>query len=159
MPLQLEDNLSKAIRSYREGQFSSIRACATAFSIPVSSFAHTLSGRKSRSTSHVHRQILLTAEEESLIKWISRLSKAGCPITLPLTRNLAEEIRTRRYALATTPPSYPPIGKRYLDRLRKRYPIIATIYTRQIEASRYNGTSYTVVESYFTALTDLFLEN
>ena len=32
---QLEENLSKAILSYREGQFSSIRACAIAFSVLV----------------------------------------------------------------------------------------------------------------------------
>ncbi|KYG39811.1 hypothetical protein M433DRAFT_79368, partial [Acidomyces richmondensis BFW] len=80
-------------------------------------------------------QILSTAEEESLIKWISRLLKAGCPITLLLTHSLAEEIRSRRYALTSNPPSYPPIGKQYLNRLRNRYPIIATIYSRKIEAS------------------------
>ena len=159
MPSQLEDNLSKAILSYREGQFPSVRACAAAFSVPVSTLAYRLSGRVSRSTAHASQQILSTAEEESLVKWISRLSKAGCPIIPPLTHSLAEEIRTRRYALSTTPPSYPPIGKRFLDRLRNRYPIIATIYSRQIEASRYNGTNYTVVESYFAALTDLFIEN
>ena len=159
MPSQLEDTLSLAITSYREGQYSSIRACARAFSIPVSTLAYRLSGRTSRSTAHVTQQILSTAKEESLIKWISRLSKAGCPITLPLTRDLAEEIRSRRYALSARPLSYRPIGKRYLDRLRDRHPIIKSIWTRQIEVSRYNGTNYTVVESYFTALTDLFLEN
>ena len=148
MPSQLEDNLSKAISSYREGSLSSIRACAAAFSIPLSTLSHRLSGRTSRSTAHTTQQILSTAEEEALVKWISRLSKAGCPITLPLTSSLVEEIRTRRYPLSTTPPSYPPISKRYLDRLRARYPTIATIYSRQIEASRYTGTSYTIVESY-----------
>ena len=159
MPSELEENLYKAILSYREGRFLSISAYATTFSVPVSTLSHRLSGRTSRSTTHVYRQILSTAEEESLIKWISRLSKAGCPITLPITRDLTEEIRARRYALSSTPPSYPPIGKRYLDRLRNRYPIIKSIWSRQIEASRFDGTSYTVVESYFTALTDLFLED
>ena len=159
MPSELEDKVSKAIVSYREGQYSSVRACASAFSIPVLTLFYRLSGRTSRSIAYATQQILSTAEEESLIKWISRLSKAGYPITLLITRELAKEIRARRYALSSTPPSYPPIGKRFLDRLRNRYPIIATIYNRQIETSRYDGTSYIVVESYFTALTDLFLEN
>ena len=159
MPSQCEENLSKAILSYQEGQSLSIRACAIAFSVPVSTLSHRLSGRLPRSPAHALQQILSIAEEEALIKWISRLSKAGCPITLPLTRSLAEEIRSRRYALSSNPPSYPPIGKRYLDRLRDRHPTIATIYSRKIEANRYNGTSYTIVERFFAALSDLFLEH
>ena len=90
MPSELEENLYKAILSYREGRFLSIRAYATAFLVLVSTLLYRLSGRTSYSTTYVYRQILLTAKEESLIKWISRLSKAGYPITLPITRNLAK---------------------------------------------------------------------
>jgi len=154
-----EDKLIKAITAYRNNEYTSIRKCSYAFSIPYSTLASRLSNRTSRSKSHESQKILSTAEEEVLIKWITRLSKAGLPITLPLTRDLAEEIRLSRFHLSSTPTSYPPIGKRWLDRFRNRYPILKTVYSRSIDASRIDGTTYPVINAYFTALTELFLEN
>jgi len=46
-----------------------------------------------------------------------------------------------------------------LDRFRKRYPIISTISSRKIDACRFDALSYPVINAYFTALSDLFLEN
>jgi hypothetical protein len=39
------------------------------------------------------------------------LYKSGCPITLSLTRDLAEEIRLSYFCLSSTLTSYPPISK------------------------------------------------
>jgi hypothetical protein len=54
-------------------------------------------------------------------------------------RDLAEEIRLSCFCLSSTPTSYPPISKQWIDKLRKRYPELKT--------------------AYFNALTDLFLKN
>jgi hypothetical protein len=85
--------------------------------------------------------------------------KSGCPITLPLTRDLAEEIRLSRFRLSSTLTSYPPISKRWIDKFRKRYPELKTVYSRALDANRFEGVNYPVVNAYFNALTDLFLEN
>jgi hypothetical protein len=159
MPLVDESLLLQAATAYRNGEYTSIRACADAFSVSYSTLSYRLSGRVSRSTACESSQILSTAEEKALVKWITRLSTAGCPITLPLTRNLAEEIQKRRVALSPIPRQYPPIGKHWLDRFRKRYPIISTISSRKIDASRFDAVNYPTINAYFTALSDLFLEN
>jgi hypothetical protein len=112
MPNYSEEDLNIALAAYRNGEYTSIRKCAYAFNIPVSTLSDRLSTRTSRSKSHESQKILSTAEEKTLLKAITRLSKSGCPITLPLTRDLAEEIRLSRFRLSSTPTSYPPLGKR-----------------------------------------------
>jgi len=159
MPAYSEEDLTNALATYRNHEFTSIRKCAYAFNIPYSTLASRLSTRTSRSQSHESQQILSTAEEQTLLKAITRLSKSGCPITLLLTRDLAEEIRLSRFRLSSTPTSYPPISKRWIDRFRKRNPELKTVYSRALDASRFEGVNYPVVNAYFDALTDLFLEN
>ena len=103
MPIVNECILLQSTTAYRNGEYTSIRACADAFPVSHSTLSYRLSGRVSRSTAHGSKQILSAAEEEALVKWITRLSTAGCPITLPLTRELAEEIQKRRVALSPIP--------------------------------------------------------
>jgi hypothetical protein len=159
MPTYLEDTLTTALTAYRNGEYPSIRKCAYAFNIPRTTLTSRLLTQTSYSKSHESQKILSTAKEQTLLKAVTRLSKSGCPITLPLTRDLAEEIRLSRFRLSSTPTSYPPISKRWIDKLRKRYPELKTVYSRALDASRFEGVSYLVINAYFDALTDLFLEN
>ena len=112
MPTYSEETLTNAITAYRNSEYTSIRKCAYAFNIPASTLSDRLSTRTSRSKSHELQKILSTAEEGTLLKTITRLSNSGYPITLPLTRDLAKEIRLSRFRLSSTPTSYPPLGKR-----------------------------------------------
>lgn len=159
MPTYSEDTVTTALTAYRNNEYTSIRKCAYAFNIPYSTLALRLTTRTSRSKSHESQQILSAAEEGTLLKTITRLAKSGCPITLPLTRDLAEEIRLSRFRLSSTPTSYAPISRRWIDRFRKRYPELKTVYSRSLDASRFEGVTYPIVNAYFDALTDLFLEN
>jgi hypothetical protein len=62
--------------------------------------------------SAVLRQILSTAEEKTLLKVVTRLSKLGYPITLLLIRDLTKEIRLSYFYLSLTLTSYSSISKR-----------------------------------------------
>jgi hypothetical protein len=104
------EDLTTAITAYRNGEYTSIRKCAYAFNIPHSTFSDQLTRATTRSRSHESQKILSTAEEETLLKSITRLSKSGYPITLSLTRDLAEEIRLSRFRLSSTPTSYPRVA-------------------------------------------------
>jgi hypothetical protein len=159
MPTYSKDTLLTALTAYSNGEYTSIRKCAHVFNIPASTLSDRLSIRTSRSKSHESQQILSTAEEKTLLKVVTRLSKSGCPITLPLIRDLAEEIRLSHFRLSSTPTSYPPISKRWIDKFRKRHPELKTVYSRALDANRFEGVNYPVINAYFEALTDLFLEN
>jgi hypothetical protein len=64
-----------------------------------------------------------------------------------------------RFRLSSTPTSYSPISKRWIDKFRKRHPELKTVYSRALDANRFEGVNYPVINAYFEALTDLFLEN
>lgn len=105
---------------------------------------------------HERQQALSIPEEHELVGWIKRLVSLGNPITLPLTKELAFEIRRSR-----TPPTTPdvptePIGTNWLRRFRSRHPEIATISSRSLEASRFEGTSYDRINSFFDQLSSLY---
>jgi hypothetical protein len=129
MPLYSEDTLIRALTAYCNNEYPSIRKCAYAFNISVTTLSKRLSTQSSRSKSYESQQILSTTKEEALLKAITRFSKSGCPITLPLMRDLAEEIRLSCFCLSSTPTSYPPISKWWIDRFRKRYLELNTVYS------------------------------
>jgi hypothetical protein len=112
MPTYSEEDLTTALAAYRNGKCTSVREYAYAFNILASTLSDRLLTRTSRSKLHKLQKILLTTKEKTLLKAITRLLKSGCPITLLLTRDLAEEIRLSRFRLSSTPTSYPPLGKR-----------------------------------------------
>jgi hypothetical protein len=80
-------------------------------------------------------------------------------MSLPLTLELAEEIRLNRYPLPPSSTVLPTISRRWLDRFRKRHPILSTVYSRTIDASRINGMNFTLVNRYFEQLNIAFDEN
>lgn len=156
-------NISTALVAYRNREYPSIRATARAFSLSEATLRRYLAGGVSRATSHESSQYLSTAEEEILIKWITRLDRAGHAVSPAFTRKLAFEIRDSRPTLSssTLTPSIPtPFpGKRWIDKLRTRYPTIKGAYTRSLELARVVGSSYSTIEAYFDALSSLFVEN
>jgi hypothetical protein len=159
MPTYSEEDLTTALAAYWNSEYTSIRKCAYVFNILVMTLSKQLSTRTSYLQSYESQKILSTAEEKTLLKTITRLSKLGYPIILPLTRDLAEEIRLSCFRLSSTLTSYPPISKRWINKFRKRYPELKTVYSRTLDASCFKGVNYPVVNAYFNALTDLFLEN
>jgi hypothetical protein len=159
MPTYSEDTITTALVAYYNSEYTSIRKCAYVFNIPNTTLSEQLRSRISYSKSHELQKNLSTAEEGTLLKTITRLSKSGLPITLLLTKDLAKEIRLSCFCLSSIPTSYPPLGRNWLDKFRKRYPGLKTVYSRALDASRFEGVTYPVVNTYFDALTNLFLEN
>jgi len=70
MPTYSEGVLTDALAAYQNSEFTSIRKCAYAFNILYLTLALQLTTRTSCSKSHELQQILLTTEEETLLKAI-----------------------------------------------------------------------------------------
>jgi hypothetical protein len=129
MPSYTAEDLTEAMISYRAGECDSLRKCASVFGIPVTTLSKRLRDRKDRILAYENQQSLTSTEESTLVKWVSRLSKGGFPISLPLTLELAEEIRLNRYFLPLSSTLPPPISRRWLDRFRQRHPELFTVYS------------------------------
>ena len=85
--------LEKAIRAYQGVQYSSIRRCADAFQVPFSTLWGRLNGgRSSYSEANVDSQLLTTAEEKVIVKWISDLDTRGFPPQVEMVTKLAQQI-------------------------------------------------------------------
>ena len=107
-----ETDIHKAIAEFKLGKYTSIRRCVDAHSMPESTLRHHLSGRTSRSNAHEYRQILSNAEETTLVRWITHLTKAGFPAPPALAIQMTNEVRRNRFQLMHAVISYPrPIGK------------------------------------------------
>jgi hypothetical protein len=108
---------------------------------------------KCRNQSYEKQQLLSSIEENELATWISNASKLGVPTPLPLVKNLAEEIRSERFA-SRGDSSGRPIYIRWIDRFRVRHPELETCFTRRIDALRFEGLECSKVKSYFDGLAE-----
>ncbi|RAL67029.1 hypothetical protein DID88_007809 [Monilinia fructigena] len=99
-PSQIEEKIQNAIIALQLKEFKSIRKAAEYFEVPKSTLIARVAGRKSRTQSHEMAQILSNAEENTLVRWISRLTITGFPATPMLVKEMADEIRLRRVQVA-----------------------------------------------------------
>jgi hypothetical protein len=117
----LESRIQEAILAKKLDPSLSNRILAKRFNIPEATLRRRLKGTSSRSMAHEYRQALSTAEERTLLKWISHLTRAGYPIAPSLAYDMAENIRSQRYQLSTRRKSglpLRPLGVNWLDNLR-----------------------------------------
>jgi hypothetical protein len=155
-----EADIQAAIQAFQNEEHQSIRAAARAFSVPYHTLRHRLAGRTSRSHSHESAQILSNAEEQTLVRWISRLCRTGFPASPKLVVEMAEEVRRSRCQLSQSPPSaLRPIGEHWIDRFRTRHPEIKGTWTRQIESARHAAVNTDTVKTWFDAVTELRIQH
>ncbi|EDN97448.1 hypothetical protein SS1G_11973 [Sclerotinia sclerotiorum 1980 UF-70] len=98
-------------------------------------------------------QILSNAEENTLVRWISRLTITGFPATPMLVKEMADEIRLRRVQVASsripTSTEIPPIGHEWIYRFQKRHPELKTYYSYQLESNRTKETTPENIQAWF----------
>jgi hypothetical protein len=86
---KLEDRISIVIKAFKNGQFKSIRAAATAYDVPCSTLTHRISGRKARADIPANCLKLSRLEESSLKKWILDMDERGLPPIHAIVRKMA----------------------------------------------------------------------
>ena len=91
-----EEQLQNAISAFQKQEFTSIRAAANAFGVNRDTMSRRMAGGLSRAQAAELNQILSNAEERTLVRWISRYTYAGSPITPALFLEMAELIRYKR---------------------------------------------------------------
>ncbi len=92
-----------------------MRAAADAFNVPYLTMQTQLRGRNPRSYGHESQQNLSSAEEDTLVRWITRLTRTGYPATLHLVKEMAEEVRSGPTALPQIPLEQGPLDLSLLD--------------------------------------------
>ncbi|RAL61711.1 hypothetical protein DID88_002779 [Monilinia fructigena] len=157
-PSQIEEKIQNAIIALQLKEFKSIRKAAEYFEVPKSTLIARVAGRKSRTQSHEMAQILSNAEENTLVRWISRLTITGFPATPMLVKEMADEIRLRRVQVASsripTSTEILPIGHEWIYRFQKRHPELKTCHSRQLESNRAKEATPENIQAWFDAFLD-----
>ena len=63
-----------AVDAYLEKKYKSNTKAAKAFNAPVSTVKHRVRCRQTHVQSHEQQQVLTTAEEDELVRWITQLT-------------------------------------------------------------------------------------
>jgi hypothetical protein len=142
--------MQDAILEYKSGRYKSVRAYAIAKGVPWSTLQYRLAGHTSRSHGHENAQILTNAEEKTLVRWLTRLTSIGFPVSPALAVEMADEIRHSRMQLSRNPTQASlhtrPMGDKWLHRFRTRHPEIQGIWTRQIDGARHKAATAEAVK-------------
>lgn len=105
-----EEDIQKAIQALQDHTFTTITAAAMHFKVDRTTLGARMRGRKTRRQANESAQILSPAEENTLIRWITRLTATGYPATPALLKEMAQEVRSRQVLVASRqpPPSLQP---------------------------------------------------
>jgi hypothetical protein len=153
-----EEDIQKAIISWENKEFRSIRATAIHFEVSVQTLYDRMAGRKSKTLAHAEAQILSNAEEKTLERWVTRLTSTGYPATPALVIETAEQIRQGRVKLSPASRTQPPIGHEWLYRFLNRHPTLKGTYSRQLESARQQGPTYDKISQWYSAFRSRFAE-
>ena len=161
--IERDEQYQKAIIILQNQEYKSIYAAARVFGVERVTLGRRIAGGNSRAQASQFKQILTNAEESTFVRWITRYTFAGSPLTPVLLKELAYLLRTQRVRHAF--PGRPlilylrPIGHKWIYRFLQRYPNVKSIYSRQINATRYNGAIFEVIKQWFNAVAIKFQEH
>ena len=139
---ELDRRVGIALQEYREGKFESERAAAKAHGINVATFNNRVRGGKSMAEAHEPFQRLSAAQEEALLKCITRMQATGHPIRHCFVRELATEmIRKSDSNLIDVVV----LGESWVQRFIHRHPSLQTVISETIETSRLKVTKEALI--------------
>jgi hypothetical protein len=140
---QREQQIQLALEDLRTGGITSIRAASRAYGIPESTLRARLKGTPTRRSAHQYRKRLSIRQEKFLVDWILEQEAQGFPPSHARCREMATQIL---YMNGDTQE----LGKRFVAKLIRDNPRIASVVGRPIEQARINGTHPQAIQEFYT---------
>ena len=145
-----ENDFQEAIEAWDSGQFNSLAACARQFDVPYDTFRRRVLGHtRPHSSAHENQQILTSAEEEVLIKYMVYSGQTGHACSVGSLRHAVKELSNRENL-----PS-----RDYIYALLKRHPELKLKKPSTIDPKRARAFNRPVVEHHFKLLDEFLKEN
>src|SRR5438552_2284102 len=150
-----ERGVADAVEAYKSGKFDSLREAARVTGFDRRTITARLNGRATRRKAQEANQNLSHTEEEELGRVIRIATMRGKPLQPQLVRAMAEAIRKRRVKGLNEDGvilvDYEALGKRWLDRFKRRQGNLSTERVEKIEAVR-NEVTVKDLEMWFAEL-------
>ena len=139
MPTYSQQQLRQALLHVQNGR--SVASVSKQWSIPRSTLRGRIEGHQPRTEAYEIHQKLSKAQEDRLAEWVLTQEALGTAPTHSQIKELAQRILQARGDLPT-------IGKRWITRFIKRYPVLGTKRARVIDHTRVNGATTEVIRSW-----------
>jgi len=120
-----EYRIQSAISAYNNGDFSSMRAAARSFNVPVNTLLRRSQGIPQRAKTRANSHKLTQLEEESLVDQINSMISRGSAPSRQLVREMADALLAAR-----GDPVPNKVGHHWVYNFIKRTPSIAARYLR-----------------------------
>ena len=122
---QKEGRITLAVQAFKDGYFSSKRACVNAYNIPESTLRRRVKGINARCDSVPVNRKLTQTEETTLVEWILSMDQRGLAPTSDTVRQMANILLQNRSQNQANPPV---VGKLWIHNLVKRHPALKSQY-------------------------------
>ena len=74
-----EPQIQRALNALESGKYTTLGEAATVFKVPKSTLGHRRTGRQTRRKAHEKEQLVPSASEDAIVKWILKLDEWGFP--------------------------------------------------------------------------------
>jgi hypothetical protein len=162
---QIDSQVTQAVLGIKSGLYKSAYEAAKVLGLPRNTITRRVNGGLTRSQARQKQQILSSAQENVLLKWIKELTISGYSPGHRLLKEIAEELRQKRtYDLDdVSPSSLEPIpnyqlGQNWVPRFIQRHPHLRVVIGRRIESVRMDRATKEVLGEWFDAYKKLVLE-
>jgi Tc5 transposase DNA-binding domain len=159
---QIDSQVTQAVLGVKSGLYKSSYEAAKVLGLPRNTITRRVNGGLTRSQARQKQQILSSAQENVLLKWIKELTISGYSPEHRLLKEIAEELRTKRtYDLDNaSPSSLEPIpnyqlGQNWVPQFIQRHPHLRVVIGRRIESVRMDGATQKILEEWFDVYQEL----
>ncbi|KAJ3566248.1 hypothetical protein NPX13_g7210 [Xylaria arbuscula] len=149
MPPYSENDVLAAVAAISNGV--SLRKASREYGVPRTTLQDRIMGVRPKTIAYRDRQKLSVVQEDTLARWVTTQSSLG---------QHPDHQELRRYALEMLKAAGEPeqLGKRWVNRFLRRYPLIRVMRKRAIDFRRINGATPDVIRSWFQKLAILAVQ-
>ena len=162
---QIDSQVTQAVLGIKSGLYKSAYEAAKVLGLPRNTITRHVNRGLTRSQARQKQQILSSAQENILLKWIKELTISGYSLGHRLLKEIAEELRRKQtYNLDNMSssslepiPNYQ-LGQNWVPRFIQRHPHLRVVIGRQIESVQMDRATKEVLGEWFDAYKKLVLE-
>jgi hypothetical protein len=143
---QKEGRIVLAAQAFKQGQFRSLRAAASAYDVPESTLRGRVNGVAPRRDFVPSNRKLTQTEETTLVEWILSMDQRGLAPTADIVRQMANLLLQKRSQNQVNPPT---VGRLWVHNLVQRHPALKSQYNRKYDYQRAKCEDPALIRAWF----------
>lgn len=152
--IEQEGRILLAVEAIKKQEITAIAEAARRFNIPRTTLRDRLSGHQNRTEKRANNHKLNKNEENSLVQWVLSMDLRGAAPRPATVQEMANLLLAKR---GETPPQT--VGKNWVTNFVKRYPELASRFSRRYDYERAKTEDPRVIQEWFDCVLCTIKEN